>query len=268
MYLLLFCLLLEIVVTALIPVSKSVFFNQLGTFSHNALYGLLFYLGVLVSLDAIQNFKPLLITLYTNIRRDLITKQYFNRGFDNETRNQRLQEDIKLFVVNQTTVYCEYFISGGIVLILIIQNYHFPFLVLSSIIYSVICCISAFLFKPKMIILEKQIQQQETTFRNMLKYAYSFDYIQNLFKDVLTINVKNAYIQFYYGLLTKFQTGIVTVLPYIYFLPKYLAKQVTLGMVMEQAAIFQLLVINIFILSTLFPKWMQAKASKERLDEL
>lgn len=262
-------LIIEVILTCLIPWSKSVFFDQLSSFSIYAWYGLGCYIGISILLDIIQNFKPFLITLYTNIKRTILTQHYYNLGHKLETRSQRIQEDIKLFTINQTTVYSEYFVSGLIVLILIIQNFHFTFLILSSIIYSIFCIIISFLFKPKMIEVEKNIQQKETEFRDIIReQQYFWCEIKHLFENVIKSNIKSATVKFNYGLCVKLQTGIMTLLPYIYLLPKYLTKQISLGIMMEQASIFQLLVINMIILTQLFPQWMQAHASKQRLEEL
>lgn len=263
-YLLVLVLLVEIILTCLIPTATGYFFNKLESYDNAAWFGLLIYAGVRFALDVVQNLKPYTITLFANIKRLKLTEDYLEITSSVSNREQRIQEDIKFYTNNSITVYSEYFISFAIVVFLMVQNINHWILLLSALIYSAICIGSAALFRPIMIRTEKNIQIAETNFRDEVRlniWPYSL-------KDLISINNKNALIKFNYGLCVKVQSGIMLALPYAALIPFYLAKTLTLGQLMEQASIFMLLVLNMSIIVNMYPTLMQAMASKHRIDEL
>lgn len=264
-YILLLNLIIEVILTCLIPESKGYFFTYLQQFNHLAWVGLFFYIGVLFSLDIIQIIKPLLQTLVANSRRHKLTEHSLDKGLEISNREQRIQEDVKLYSINSTIVYSEYFISFFIVFYLILYNRNHLLLIVASLAYSAVCIISAYLFRKKMINAEKSIQVIETLFRDEIRIRRTS---QSLLQKVLKTNINNSVVRFSYNLCVRIQTGIMTLLPFIYLLPTYLQKKITLGVMMEQASIFELLVVNMTIIVSLFPLLMQSRASKERIDEL
>lgn len=262
-YLLGLGLLIEIVLTCLIPTGKEYFFDKLQLHSKQAWIGLFFYVGILLALSIVQTLKPLLTTYVANTKRFILTNQYFQLGKDVINRDQRIQEDIKIYTSKSTAVYCEYIISFSIVVFLIFQNIHQIFLIVASIVYSVICIGAAYLYKYKLIQAEKDIQQVETDFRN---HARSNNLETLAF--VLKTNIKNSVIKFSYGICVQVQSGVMTLLPFMYLLPAFLLNRITLGAMMNKASIFELLVVNMAIIVNMWPSLMQSVASHDRVKEL
>lgn len=254
-------IILEAAFTALIPKSQQYFFNLLGHFSHNIYYGLLFYFFMRFGYDICQAIKPYLQIRYSQILRESKTTALLGSEL-NQVDNvpQRLQEDIKLMYLNQITVYTEYTISGIIFFVLLIYTKDHPILVGCAILYAIISLALTYLFNPKMIYAERIIQKSEADFRKELS-------IKNLL-EVIGYNIISAKIRLVYQLFTKLQGGLVLVLPYLFLLPAYVNKQLSLGDLIAQSSIFGLIVVNFDILIAVFPLLTQGKASKERVLEL
>lgn len=265
--LLLGTIIIEVGLTCIIPVSKGYFFNLIE--AHNATLiwiGLMSYFGNIFVLDLVQTFKPYSITRYALERRLKLTTPFEKKPATYTLVSsfaQRIQEDIKLFLTNSISVYAEYTISGLIVAYLLLTHRTEYILIGSAILYSLLFIAIAHLFKPKLVQTEKVVQQAESEFRLNVGVG-----VFSLLPEVLLSNKKAATVRLYYGVFNKVQTAIMLALPYIVLLPFYLKGSITLGYLMEVSTVFDLLVLNMAIIINLFPYLAQAKASKERIDEL
>jgi len=260
-------IIIEVGLTCLIPHSKGYFFNLIEAHNSTLIWiGLAYYFGNIFVLELFQTFKPYSIIRYALERRLKLTTT-FNSIPPTYTSisnfAQRIQEDIKLYLQNSISVYTEYAISGLIVVYLLITHHTEYILIGSAILYSLLFVAIAYLFKPRLVKTEKTMQQNEAQFRldiNNLGFG--------LLPEVLLSNKKAANVRLSYGIFNKTQTAIMLALPYIVLLPFYLKSTITLGYLMEIATVFDLLVLNMAIIINLFPFLAQAKASKERIDEL
>lgn len=267
---LIFCVLVEIVATAVMPITKGHLFNALELKSLGAWLGVgLLFVNYFV-FDLCQAFKNYLIIQYSMIRRKLkvlelgigMNTKAWEKGVDNV--EQRIQEDVKLMYLNRYAVVVEYVVSAGILLWLLIHNYHEIFLVLSALAYAAISVLIAYLFNPRMKYAEKIVQNTEATFRlNLIN-------TRNLlgFNEAIHANIKAATIRLQYLLFTKLQGGLVVIIPYLFLLTPYLTGQITLGVLVEHSTVFSLLVVNAAIVINMFPTLTVANASKERVGEI
>lgn len=252
---------LEIVVTALFPLSRGYFFNQLAGYTAYIWIGIgLMYLNSL-GFDLLQSVKGYFVNRVMLNKRSLKTFSLFNIDFNTVTNTaQRIQEDIKLMYLNSITAKTEYVISGGILVCILLANLHQPLLLLSASIYAIVSIGIAFLFKPKMIHAEKIVQNSEADFRTTLRI--------DSFYDTQSANIEAAKIRRNYSIFSKVQNSLVLVLPYIILLPLYIAKTITMGDLVGAATTFGLIVVNADILISMFPIYTIAKASEERVNEL
>lgn len=253
---------LEIFLTCVLPWTKGYFFNLL-TIKAALISGLFIYFGNLFLLDVLQNYKPYLIIRYGMIKREQLTYPFFGHDIDHnklDNPHQRIQEDIKLAIMNSLTVYTEYMISAFIVLWMIVASRHNIILLSSALIYSAIVIIIAYIFQPRMLLTEKEVQRTEADFRTNLGPVTLY--------NTITANIASGSIRLWFGNFSKAQNAILTVLPFIVLFPIYMKNKMSLGDIMVIATTFQVLVVNVTVLVQMFPTLMQAKASQERLLEL
>jgi ABC-type uncharacterized transport system fused permease/ATPase subunit len=250
--------------TLVLPFTRGYFFNLLEL-KINLYVGLLYFLGNQVALDFVQSWKAYVVTKFSLIKRETRTTCILNKspladsiGVDNYP--QRVQEDIKLMYLNRYTVFAEYWISGIILVGLIVINYQHYLLIGSALVYAVISIIIAYLFNPRMVRAEKEVQKQEANYRVNLNMGSLF--------GACSASLVNAKVQLEYLLFTKLQNGILLILPYLFLLPAFIKGTITLGDLMRIATTFQLLVLNADILIAMFPKLVIANASKERVEEI
>lgn len=266
-YALLLSIFLEVLLTVVIPETKGFFFSVLETKNAALLtFALGCYFLNYVLINAQQVIKPYLQTRYSlNLRetnQQFVCEKY-HLAIPIENPEQRIQEDIKLTITNFIKVWSEYLISGLIVVILIGQNHHNPLLVGTAVLYSVISVLIAYIFQPKMIIVEKIVQKQEAQFR---KDITILNYL--LFPEVIKANIASAAIRLKYGLFANLQNAIMVIAPFFVLTPMYFQGTISLGDMMLIATTFDLLVLNMSILINLFPTLTQANASFERVKEL
>lgn len=257
---------IEIGLTCLVPFSKGHFFNVLELKLQSALLlALVFYFGNIVILDLSQTLKPYLIIQVAQNYRAISLNKFKNitKYLHIQAFPQRIQEDIRLYWQNKLTIISEYIISFGIILYLVISNYTQVKLIIASIIYSLVCIYLAYIFKSKLVQKEKAVQQEEAAFRiNLSKLEFKG------FKEAIVANLQAARIKLGFGTVTTLQKNLMLILPYIFFLPFYMNGTMSLGLLMQQATIFDLLVLNFTIVINMFPLVTQTIASKERIEEL
>lgn len=258
-------LIAESVLTGLIPHSRGYLFGFLET-KQGAIYTALFiYFCNYLFLDFFQAIKGYLVTKVAILFRGIRTHRVVENLKGNvKNTPQRIQEDIKLSYEQRFTVWAEYFVSGTIVIQLIIINLHVPMLVLAALIYSVISVIIAFLFNPRMTKAEKKVQEKEASFRASLHGSFNLFKLPGASKAVL----EAAKVRRNYLLFTKIQLGVMSVLPYIILIPSLLSGAIDLGTLVKHQATFALIVVNAAILIQYYTVLIKGKASEERVKEL
>jgi ABC-type uncharacterized transport system fused permease/ATPase subunit len=261
-YVLITIVILEALLTSVLPYSKGWFFGSLE--SKIAIYTMLLYMFMnIFSLDLVQSFKAYCVTHFALQKRSVKTcsileKTSSFKQVDNIP--QRIQEDIKLMYQNRYTVHMEYWISGLILMVIILTNIHQYWLIGCALLYASISILIAYLFNGRMIRSEKNVQRREADFRKNTTNSC-------LYKAVQSCLVVNR-VKLEYTLFTKLQNAIVLVLPYIMLLPTFIAGNMTLGDIVKVATMFQLIVINADIMISQFPILIIGKACKERVEEL
>ncbi len=265
LWLLALILVCESLLTGFIPHSKGYLFGLLELKSADVWTALLIFGANIFFLDCFQSVKGYIILKASLLFRkdtthDVITKKLHKIS----TIGQRVQEDIKLKYLNHITVLSEYFISGTIVLQLLVLNWHYPVLTISALAYATVSVLIAMLFNPKLTVAEKAVQQAEAMFRKDIDAS-------RCLSRLVTVNntcLSAGRIRLGYALFTKAQLCILTVLPYLVLLPGYLLGEYGLGEVMKHQATFGLIVVNAAILIQLYPTLIQGRASAARVEEM
>lgn len=264
----------EAVSTGLLPISRGALFRLFGSHYGNiwiilSLYGFNYF-----AIDLFQSFKTFMVIKVSLWYRTLRTQSVKDNLFEKLDLStielptncpQRIQDDIKASYFNRITVWSEYFVSGLILVQLLLLNLDVPLLILGSIIYSVISVCIAIKFNPKLTEAEQIVQQEEANYRtDLTKSLLSIGhiYIAN------QANIKAARIRLGYMLFTRLQLGIVAVLPYIILAPKLLAGKIDLGLLIQHQATFGLIVVNASILIQLYLILVQGKVSEDRVKEI
>lgn len=261
-------ILIESIATALMPVTEGNFINSLNKLDpiHVIYLNLALYFIMRFVYYICQAFKDYCVILYSQYLREKKTNNLIINNQTVDNIPQRIQEDIKLMYFNQVTVYTEYVISAIIFVALLIINYQHKFLVLSALAYGIISLGIAYMFNAKMKYAEKIVQKSEADFRsNLSEYLSGIPFS---FGSVLFSNIQAANIRLGYKLFTKLQGGLIILLPYLLLLPSFLAKEISMGDMVQQALVFGLLVVNFDIAISMFPYLTQGRASEERVKEL
>lgn len=254
-------LILESLLTGLIPHSRGLLFGYLESKAGPIYIALALYFFNYLFLDFFQSIKGYLITkLSLLFRRDRTYKVLMSPINEADNVAQRIQEDIKLSYQNRFTVWAEYFISGTIVIQLLIINLSVPLLSIAALAYAVLSVIIAYKFNPRLTRAEKTVQQEEASYRADISF-------NNLLK-ANDVSLRAEKIKTEYLLFTKLQLGMVTVLPYIILIPSLLSGVIDLGTLVKHQATFSLIVVNAAILIQFYTVLIKGKASEERVKEL
>lgn len=258
----------EAVFTGLLPVSRGHLFTLLTNKSNvsGIWYALFFYFLTYFSIDLFQSFKGYLILKVSLWYRIIRTKYVTNCSMNCVTNiPQRIQEDIKLSYLCRITVWCEFLVSGIILVQLFSINLSEPTLIICALGYAVLSIFIAFMFNPRLTKAELASQQAEACFRTSLVSNLTDITLLSPTNSTLT---KVAKIRTEYLLFTKLQLGLVAVLPYIILIPKLINGSIDLGAVVQHQSTFALIVVNAAILIQMFPTLIQGKASDLRVKEI
>ena len=264
-------LLLEAVLTGIIPTTRGYLFEQLDHKSQLAWLGVGIYFVNYLILTAVQSFKPWLLLkvslLYRNIRTAAVMARLVDTIDTVEVTNipQRIQEDIKISYLARFTVWSEYLISGLILVQLIIMNVSVPLLVVASLVYAGVSVWIAKKFNPKLTHAEIISQQEEASYRTSL--GVKLWNIVPLFAANKAIT-KAQTLRLQYALFTNTQMALLLVLPFLVLLPAFLAGVLSFGELMAHQATFDLIVVNAAILISMYVTLVQGNASEHRVQEL
>lgn len=258
-------LLAEALLTGLIPHSRGYLFDLLDAKSGPIWIALGIYFSNYLGIDFFQSIKAyFVIKLSLLFRTDRTHKVTESLKPNISNTPQRIQEDIKLSYHSRLLVWCEYIVSGIIVIQLLYINVDEPILVGAALVYSLISVGIAILFNPRLTRVEKDVQQIEASYRTGLINSLSL----HLLPSVNKTNIVAAQVRMEYLLFTRLQLGLITVLPYIVLIPSLLDGTIGLGDLMKHQATFALIVVNAAILINFYPKLVQGRASDERVREI
>ncbi len=259
----------ESLLTGLLPVTSGQLFGYLNTKEILIWSALWFYFLNHIALDFFQAIKLYFVMkLSLRLRKDRTKKVLISRQKkDISNIPQRIQEDIKLSYINRITVWCEYFISGTILIQLLIMNLDAPILIIAALVYAGISVVIAMKFNPKLTLVEKEVQATEASFRDCIKDKNVLNSLTSL-SYANTESLRAAKVRMHYLLFTKLQLGLVTILPFLVLVPSLLNGTIDLGTLMKHQATFSLIVVNAAILIAYYTTLIQGKASEERVREL
>ena len=260
-------LIAESILTGLIPHSRGYLFGFLETKMGPIYIALGIYFANYLLLDGFQAIKGYFILklalLFRTERTKSLNSIEMKKGLDNAP--QRIQEDVKYSYLSRFTVYAEYFVSGTIVLQLLVINLSEPVLLVSALGYAAFSVYIAVKFNPRLTKAEKMVQKEEASYRASLA-----EDITNITRLPLAnkADLVAGLIKLQYLLFTKLQLGFVTVLPYLVLIPSLMDGTITLGTLMKHQATFALIVVNASILIHYYMRLVQGKASEQRVKEL
>jgi len=256
----------EAVFTCLIPLTRGHLFSLLSIKQGAIWLALFFYFLNYFAVDLFQSIKGYVVLKVALWYRVLRTKGIFDKNMDKVTNlPQRIQEDIKLSYVSRITVWCEYFISGAILVFLIVLNINLPILIGLACVYAVISVYIAMKFNPRLTSAEIDSQQAEASYRTSLVNCITD---LTLLPGANAASTKAMRIQTEYLLFTKLQLGLVTILPYVVLIPELMDGKIDLGVLVEHQSIFALIVVNAGILIQLYTTLIKGRASDYRVKEI
>lgn len=258
-------LIAESIFTGILPISRGYLFGILDTKVGPIWQAIFLYFMTYFSINFFQSIRGyfvLKLALWLRSDRTNAIKDKLNPAISNLP--QRLQEDVKLSYHARLRVYCEYFVSGVILVQLVILNLTQPILIVASLSYAALSVLIALLFNKRLSFAEISSQHAEASYRaDLVKDITNFTGLPIANKVLL----KAQYLETQYLLFTQLQLGLITVLPYILLVPLLFSGAITLGQLMEHQATFGLLVVNAAILIQFYPVLIQGKASEFRVKE-
>lgn len=268
----------EAAFTGCLPLARGSLFTALTSKSpgvqlglDNVWVALLVYFLTYFAIDFFQSFKSYFVLKtalwYRAVRTSSVMAKIQGNPDPIVATNapQRIQEDIKLSYWSRIEVWCEYAVSGMILMQLFLINLGEPALLASALVYAGISVYIAMKFNPRMTNAEIWSQQAEACFRTSLVNKLTDIGLLGPTNDTL---MKAQRIRTEYILFTKLQLGIVAVLPYAILIPKVMSGNMGLGTLIQHQASFSLIVVNAAVLIQMFPKLIQGKASELRVKEI
>lgn len=269
-------LILEVVLTALIPTWRAYFYGLLAAKQANlAVKGLLLYFGLIGGIVALQSLKILARTILAISNRKLITNLMLTKwiNFTQKTRDsinfieQRINLDTHQATILSLVVINECVISLLIVIWLIITTSEHT-LMLASIGYTVVSLVLMKLFNRPMIEADISLQVAEASQRRELtelatqKLNY---WISDSWEEVALRLKRMAMLTLGYNSFLGIQGGLATIVAFVIILPAYFAGTMDFGAVMGSVSSFELIVLNGTILLNLYPQLITCIASWKRI---
>jgi len=271
----------EIVATVVIPLWREYFYGAIEGKDASGFYtGLWLYVGLIVAFVVSQGFKGLVIQKAALLFRDaltyLIAKRAVQRpeGAVEANYDQRIGQDTALATENFIEVGLELLIAVAVIVGILLQmswdGHQAGLLLAAAIGYSVLSIGVSFLFSRPIIRREKARQVAEAQFRRILiedgpeMSGYTLrDYYPACRKTWMDW----ARMMFGFTFFSRLQNSFAVLIPLAVLVPAYFADLISFGQIMGGVGQFDLLVLNFTVIIPLFPRFLQAKASWERLEE-
>lgn len=275
---LIFILIAEIALTALVPAWRKFFYNQLELKSLSGFQWGIFYLvllhGFLSSAQGVKTWVGQKLSLYFRSSiSDILERKWIKEGDRDRVdfADQRIAEDCKLATDLTIKVFIEVIISSAIVITLVLGSLGQPLLLLASVLYTSGVVALALLFRKPLIAREIDMQKAEAGYRfDLAKLVMrkdagvnlnnSFSYVRIAYSSFIELTMR-------YALFNKIQGGIMSIVPFLILVPSYFSGEIALGSVMAGVALFDLIVMNATILVLLYPEVTKAQASWYRVRE-
>ena len=232
---------------------------------------ILFYAGIFLVFSIAQGVKGFISsTLSIQIREAMtkvVQKEWVYRP-DLRSHNhpsQRINEDIRLCTESTLEIALEVIISGFIVLVLVMQLIGGQVLLLwSALGYTAFSLMIAWVFNKPLRNRDIDLQVAEAAHRESLHkielgmgdYSSKYKMARVVFEYIRYAKLKLGYQMFY-----KVVMGFSGIVPFFILAPQYFGGTMSLGQVIEGITQFELVVVNLGILLTLYQPVIKAQAS-------
>lgn len=262
-------LVLEIVMTCLIPEWREYFYNVLQN-KDQALFAtsLWAFAGLMAGLGIAQGLKVWVGQLTSFQLRTAATAVLFKRWVKGPRQAKNYTQAMTEALRNSTELYLEIvvevIISAAIVVVLIISNLHNPLILAASLIYTLTITGAALLFNKPMFMSDKIWQAAEGELRECFSDIANgngdYSYKEKLQRVIVTY-YRYIRVVMYFTLFSRMKSALSAIIPYILLAGPYFSGTITLGVFMAGVATFELIVINATIIIMLYPKLTKARAS-------
>lgn len=267
--LLLTIIIIEIVMTCLIPTWRSYFYNILQAKDENLfITSLIYFFLLMTGLGAAQGLKVWVGQLLSFEVRQQATKLllktwvYANKKVNNYTQamTEALRNSTELYL----EIVVEVVISMSIVVLLLIANLHNVPILIASLAYTAIASLLAILFNRPLISSDFEWQSAEGRFREAIgDIANGNGDYSSKGKFLVLVESYYRYIRIVmvFTLFSRVKSSLSSIVPYVILATPYFSGEISLGDFMSGVAVFELIVINSTILIMLYPKLTKARAS-------
>lgn len=266
---LIFIIVVEIILTCLIPIWREQFYNILQTLNVGMFYtSLSYFAALMIGMGAVQGLKTWVGQLLSFQIRRAATKVLFKPWVKGKKAVKNYSQAMTEALRNSTELYLEIgvevIISGAIVVGLIVSNIHNMPVIVASIIYTAAVTLLAAFFNKPLINSDTSWQEAEGSFREAIgNIANGNEDFTSKQKFEMVVGSYYRYIRvvMYYTLFSRVKSSASAIIPYLLMAGPYFSQAITLGDFMASVAVFELIVINSTILTMLYPKLTKARAS-------
>lgn len=267
---------LEVYITTLIPEGRKLVFGSLSSKSWDGFVsGMWFYSTIFLSFGVVQGVKGYLANSVSAKVREAMTKVVLKRWVKQEDLtkldhpSQRINEDIRICTESTLEVGLEVFISAAIVITLVSSMWSSQALLLwAAVGYTALSVIIALVFNKPLKNRDIGLQVAEAAHREAIhKIELGLgDYTaKSKLVSVITEYMKYAKVKLMYSMFYKITMGFSSIVPLFLLAGPFFADTINLGQLMEGGSQFELVVINLGILLTVYGSVIKAQASWHRV---
>lgn len=266
----------EIVLTVLIPSWRGYFYGIVeAKQAGQVLHACLLFVGLIGGLVVLQSLKTWLKAIMGLSLREIITLMLLNKWNSASTLtkeslsfpDQRINEDAKLCTVLSLGVASELFISGGIVLYLVLTLQNLSLIAYATL-YTVVVSIVALLMHKPLVKADINLQIAEADQRFTLSkmvMGHGQETLHEKFQSITGKYRQYVGLLLGYNIFNGLQNNLSILVPFLILLPTYFTGDITFGILMRDIASFELIVINSTILLNLYPQVINMNAAWTRV---
>lgn len=269
-------LLCEVYFTTLIPTGRKAVFSALEHKSWSEFHsGILYYSYIFIVFGIAQGVKGFIGSTLSIRIREALTKVVLKNWVKQEDLtkhdhpSQRINEDIRICTEASIEIGLEVFISAFIVVILIAQMWETQALLLwAATGYTLLSLVVAWLFNRPLKVKDINLQVAEAAHREALHKIElgmgDFTAKEKLVRIVMEY-MRYAKTKLMYSMFYKITLGMSSIIPFFFLVPELFKGQITLGQLMEGGSQFELVVMNLGILLSIYGSVVKAQAGWHRV---
>lgn len=259
----------EIYMTTQIPVWRTEFYNIMEQKQQALFAGILVkFIGMMFFLGAAQGLKVWVGTLVSfQIRvaaSKLLLKTWVYANKKVKNYSQAMTESLRYSTELFLEILVELTISGAIVVMLIVNNWHKPDILVAALAYTVVVTIVAHMFQKPLISKDMQWQQAEGEYREaIVDISNGNGDFSSKRKFLTLVDSYKKYTKtiMFFTLFTQVKASVSNLVPFLMLSAPYFAGSITFGEFMGGTSTFELIVINSTILVLLYTKLTKAKSA-------